>query len=501
MSINIFYVFLLVTNIVYIRAENCKLSDKCRLVDINGDDEWIKTSGHYRNIQDCIDDALPGDTCIIRSGRYHELLSIENKENLVIRGDLDYERPIIDGTIELSPIDSLKDDNVKDKSQEWNKEYINGKLVCTSEISIIDDKHPFQLFLRDDNNQNEFEMMTNARWPNALWNEKDSETGTPKVFYNEFWGKSDGNSTRGKMVDRAINGSSPLASSGLDMKGAMAILNVGFWNTFVKPVKEHNAGENFFTYEDDFGDIRFEPDKNQYYLDSSEILLDNPGEWYYNMNTRILKFMPWTDSCPSSNSGSVRGRVIDYSMTISKTDGLRISDIDFFASNIYAVPTLKNETQINELYLDSVRFKFASSSKRMLQDYNVPKITQIAGGFGGTIYIDNCEFVGAEGSALLFWGKNVKIRNNLFQWNDWSGQMGLKASGGFGTIYSGPHASDTEFADNTMWYNGASAGYRPGYGVQRPNHPKTINNLIIGQCAGNIMNDGVCIQIQVFKWH
>ena len=52
MSINIFFVFLLVVNIVYIRAENCKLSDKCRLVDINGDDEWLKTPGHYRNIQD-----------------------------------------------------------------------------------------------------------------------------------------------------------------------------------------------------------------------------------------------------------------------------------------------------------------------------------------------------------------------------------------------------------------------------------------------------------------
>ena len=170
---------------------------------------------------------------------------------------------------------------------------------------------------------------------------------------------------------------------------------------------------------------------------------------------------------------------------------MRISDLDFFSSNIYAEPELKNETQINELYLDSVNFKFPSSSKRMLQDYNVPKITQIAGGYGGTIYIDNCEFFGAEGSALLFWGKNAKIRNNLFKWNDWSGQMGLTYSGGFGTVYSGPHASDEEFSRNTMWYNGASAGYRPGYGVQRPNHPKTLNNMIVTQCAGRIMNKRV----------
>ena len=484
-------------NIGYDLAENCELSNNCRLVDINGDEDWVKIPGHYKSIQDCINDASSGDTCLVRSGRYHEVISIDNKDNLVIRGDLDFERPVIDGTIDLNPGSNLHENGIGINTVEWNEEYIDGNIVCSGEISIVDDNHPFQLFLKENENQSEPEMMTNARWPNALWSEKDSETGTPKVFYNEFWGKSDETSTRGKMVDRAINGSSPLATSGLDVKGAMAILNVGFWNTFVKPVTNHNPGDNFFTYDDDFGDIRFEPEKNQYYLDSSEALLDNPGEWYYNMKTNTLRFMPWSNSCPSSNSGSVRGRVIDYSMIISKTDGLRISDIDFFASNIYAVPALKNETQINELYLDSVNFKFPSSSKRMLQDYSVPKITQIAGGFGGTIFIDNCEFTGAEGSALLFWGKNVKIRNNLFQWNDWSGQMGLTASGGFGTIYSGPHASDTEFAENTMWYNGASAGYRPGYGVQRPNHPKTINNLIVGQCAGNIMNDGVGIQIQV----
>ena len=83
----------------------------------------------------------------------------------------------------------------------------------------------------------------------CLTADKNEQTGTPDVFYNEFWGKSDGTSDRGKMVDRKVDGVSPLAETGLDMKGAMAVLNVGSFNTFVKPVKDHNAGDDFFTYD------------------------------------------------------------------------------------------------------------------------------------------------------------------------------------------------------------------------------------------------------------
>jgi hypothetical protein len=293
------------------------------------------------------------------------------------------------------------------------------------------------------------------------------------------------------MVDRKVNGVSPLADSGLDMKGAMAVLNVGSFNTFVKPIEDHNAGDDFFTYEDDFGDIKFVPEHNQYYLDSTEALLDNPGEWYYNMTTNTLKFMPWTGSCPDSSSDAVRGRVMDYAMEITKTDGIIVSDMDFFASNIKAVATSNHDVEINEIYLDSLNFKYPSSSKRMLHDYSVPKITQVVGQNLGTISINNCEFFGAEGPALHYWGKDAKVYNNLFQWNDWSGQMELHKNGGDGTVYTGSKSKDEEFIGNTLWYNGASAGFRPG------ETPKITNNLIIGQCNGEIMSDGAGVQIQV----
>ena len=477
----LFRAFCFLNSPYLIAGEDCELIDNCRLVDINGSDDWVNIDGHYRSIGDCIEETNEGDTCLIRPGNYHEEIKINDKNNIAIRGDTDFGRPTIDGTVELIP-----------KASEWETDLINERTVCIGEIDISDDKHPFQLFLEDSGKSGELNMMTNARWPNALWTDKDSETGTPLVFYNDYWGKSDESSTRGKMVDRKENGISPLAASGIDMKGAMAILNVGSWNTFVKPVKDHNAGDDFFTYDDDFGDnLHFKPDHNQYYLDSSEALLDNPGEWYYDMTTSILKFMPWSGSCPDINDFKVRGRVVDYGIEVIKADGLYISDIDFFASNIKAVATKTPKPEINEFYLDSCNFDFPSSSKRMLQDYSVPKITEIVGKQNGAISIVNNKFIGAEGSPLSFWGKDAKVQNNLFQWNDWTGQMLLKASGGFGTIHGASEQIKEEFSGNTLRYNGAESGYHPG------EQPIIMNNLVIGQCIGEILNDGSGIQLQV----
>ena len=88
----------------------------------------------------------------------------------------------------------------------------------------------WQLFVDD-------EMMTNARWPNGLWSDRT-------VFLNKHWAKSDKNSTHGKMVD---SGEKNLAGSGLNATGAMAILNIGSFNTFTATVKDHAPGQNVFT--------------------------------------------------------------------------------------------------------------------------------------------------------------------------------------------------------------------------------------------------------------
>ena len=93
-----------------------------------------------------------------------------------------------------------------------------------------------QLFIDD-------EMMTNARWPDALWKDRT-------VFDVSYWAKSSASSTRGEMFD---DGTKDLAGSRLDATGAMAILNVGSFNTFTARVERHLPGLPNFSYDDTFG--------------------------------------------------------------------------------------------------------------------------------------------------------------------------------------------------------------------------------------------------------
>ena len=155
------------------------------------------------------------------------------------------------------------------------------------------------------------------------------------------------------------------------MTGAMAILNIGQYNTFVKPVILHEPGTNNFTYDDDFGNILFKAKNGQYYLDSSLELLDNPGEWHYTQNSKMLRFMPLDGECPPGDSNRIRGRTIDYAIDTSNTDGITIANMTFFASNVYS--------ESKNIHLDSLNFLFPSSSKRMLGSFQLPKWTQLKG--------------------------------------------------------------------------------------------------------------------------
>ena len=230
----------------------------------------------FATIKTCIDALTnPGDECHIRIGRYHHPeYQIYGKigspsHPMIIRG-YQNEIPIIDGTIPLTP------------KAGWNAG-ING--IYSAQLS----QDIWQLFV-------DGEMMTNARWPNALWSDKT-------VFLNKYWAKSATSSTRGRMDD---NGDLELAGSGLNATGAMAILNIGSFNTFTAIVKDHTPGQNFFTYPDTFGDIKFKASHNQYFLEDKLEFLDNAGEWFYDKSTKTVYVKTLDGKSPE---GRIRGKV------------------------------------------------------------------------------------------------------------------------------------------------------------------------------------------------
>ncbi|KAL9965294.1 hypothetical protein ACROYT_G029071 [Oculina patagonica] len=415
----------------------------------------------FATIRACVDALTsPGDECQIRKGHYHEAgFVISGKQGtssqpIIIRGYQD-EVPVIDGTIPLTPA--------------------AGWVVDTNRIySAVIDQNIWQLFVRKGK---KMEMMTNARWPNALWSDKS-------VFSNDNWAKSADTSERNKMID---NGDKDLAGMRWSAKDAMAVLNIGSFNTFAAKVKSHTRGQNFFTYDDTFDDFKFKPSHNQYFLEDKFDFLDNPGEWFYNKNNGTV-YVKTPDG--ASPAGRIRGKVQTYAFTISNCRHLHFKQLEFFGTTLRAPkPSRARREIIDGLSFDSINFNFPSYSKRMLGIPDPPQWTEIHPNRGNSFKLVNCIFYGTDGAALQYSGTGVEIKNNLFEYNDWSVVLSKKKHGGLGTVIS--EGVNDQFIRNTMRFNGASNGYRPN----KPN-PVVRLNRIHDQCWGNIQRDGASIQFQ-----
>ena len=88
-------------------------------------------NGDFSTIQNCVNNATAGDSCLIKAGRYHEEVEIKNKNDITIMG-YGNERPVVDGTVTLT------------NSQNGGKWKMNAKTgVCSGKIK----NDVFQLFL------------------------------------------------------------------------------------------------------------------------------------------------------------------------------------------------------------------------------------------------------------------------------------------------------------------------------------------------------------------
>ncbi|CAL4155817.1 unnamed protein product, partial [Meganyctiphanes norvegica] len=437
----------------------------------NDNNSGIGAEDAFRTIQCCIEKlklSEPGDECRIRSGRYHEVVDTSGLKGThdkpFIIGGYGDERPIWDGTVPIQP-------------ESWSFNETTG--ICSA--SIQDDI--FALLLDDD-------LLTPARWPNALWSDKT-------IFNNSHWGHCDKDSSYGHIID---DGYADLAESGIDATGSMAILNIGSWQTYVRPVLTHTSGSPDFTYNHDMRNLGWSVKHNQYYLEASLSLLDAPEEWFYDKATKILYFIPKEGVCPDPKSTTLRGRTIDYGLVIKDTTWLKISNMTFLAANINGYSTawankgaIKN-TRINEIHLDSLKFKFPSSSHRMLGSTDEPKYTRLismahyrGSKVRGHVSVVNCTFEGSEGSALVHDGINNYIHNNFFAYNIFTGQIIDGEVTGGGVIHGNGY--EEIVSQNTLMYNGGSEGIRPG-------HTSTVKlNHMVGHCAGKNQNDGSAIQV------
>ena len=417
----------------------------------------------FETVSDCVK-ALknPGDECQIHEGTYREDITVSGlrgtKENpIVIRG-VPGERPSFDGTVDITPVDGS-----------WK---VDGDIYYGEITQQI-----WQLFFDD-------LMMTNARWPDANWSEKTVFDG------GNHWERTSMTSIRGKIVDKGTG----LQESGKDMTGAMAVLNIGSWNTFVAKVDHHEAGQNYFTYDDTFGKIKFNLRLGRYFIEDKLELLDSPEEWFFDKSTAMLYFIP-PKNADISPTTQLRGKVQTYALTITDSQHVVLKDLDFFGTTLQAIPSFDEGTYVDNIKLDSLNFNYPCASKRMLLDNKVTQCTNIDGrkrggvprtNSGSFTFLNNV-FHGADGVPLSYTAAQSRLENNLFSYNDWTSANSLVGDGGHATIEA-LSRNDTVIR-NTLLYNGEGHGIRPGF------QPTVKLNRVIGQCWGLQQNDGSGIHL------
>merc|ERR1712003_90338 len=320
-------------------------------------------------------------------------------------------------------------------------------------------------------------MMTNARWPNAKWSDKSVFDGV------NHWSKvANKLSRKGKIT----NYNDDLKNSGLNMTGAIGILNIGSWNSFMAKIDSHVPGSNEFTYTDTFGKYKQKWKKAIYYLEDKLELLDAPEEWFFDKDTKVLYFIPPAGKAFTEET-TLRGKVMSYAMKITDSYNVVIKNIDFFGATLKASCNSTTRKYINKLRFDSLNFNFPCASKRMLGDGT--------GRPDGKLYVNNRNYTffnntfhGADGKVLAYSGSNVLLDNNLFEYNDWTSTNSLVGDGGHSIV--GSYSVNDTMTRNTLRNNGDGVGLRPG----RENSVVSLND-ISGTCFGLQRSDGAGIQI------
>ena len=364
-------------------------------------------SSPWETISHGISQMGSSDILYVRQGIYHEDIIIDNLQGvdggLISIEGYPNESITIDGTVEIN------DSNW----QPYNN--VSGAYYLSQTENIT------QLFVDD-------QQMVNARWPNAQFND-DS------IFSWDTWAQGDEDSNSSDDIDDlSVQGSLVIDESvadpqGIDLANSIGILNIGSFKTETVKINTHiqNASSNdIITYNHDTSSDDESvyqttyKDKHHYYFFEGKVdLLDTNNEWFYNPLDDILYLYPDDGQNPAGRN--IRGKIRDYSITISNSNYIKIKNINFFATTI----KLENSDYVT---IEECNFYYPSASSRMLgltDGLGSPNVTAIGTGSGASVDANNCTikkclFENAEGEALRIYGDNNIIENNYFHHIDYS---------------------------------------------------------------------------------
>ena len=413
----------------------------------------------FLTISHAISQISAGDIIYIRGGTYHENVQIDNIDatsgNETLIQNYNNEQVIIDGTIGIT--------------NTWADDTIGGvqvKKVQSFTQSVT------QLFVG--NNQ-----MVMARWPNAQFSDLS-------IYDHDNWaeGEETGSNDGSFLIDETYED-----PGALSLTNSIGILNVGSFRTFNRRINSHTqqSGDDVITYTTPIGNSGIGggltnngeiKDKHHYFFfEGKKEFIDADNEWFLDTANDVLYLKP-ASGVDLSNT-PIRGKVRDYSITITGSEHLKIRGLTFFATTIHASGS-------NNLEITECNFYYPSHSKRMLGDLNGANVTTFGTGSGNTARVDSstvsgCLFINTEGEALVVRGDNNTIKNSYFRNIDWSA---TELNGLMVTVYI--DGTSNTFTENEIYHTGASATVWPG--------EESIFSYNIVSSTGHAQSDGSVFQ-------
>lgn len=461
----------------------------------NGSDHNDGSAAHpFKSIEKAAKAMKPGDVCWLRNGRYQTTTVLQG-----LKGTADApmvfkpwpgERAVMDGTTKLPARWSKWKNGIykmKLKNPAW-------QLFCGSELVYV------------------------ARWPNAsfddgsIWRMEECMRFTDREFNK---GKFRGRTTDGVICDRTpephdigaddegavklkirkdIN-QTTLAKTKIDFTGAVAVLNIGHWLTWARPITDHKAGRNWFEY--DRAGTRMSKYVAYYILGLPA--LDRPNEWWYNAKTKTAYFRAPGDKNP--NHLPISGKTRDFSLKLVDCSYLVFQGLEFFASTF-------SMNGCDHVAIEDSSLTYPSTHKFMLGHFgwfhesnadpeeekqkrrrsSANVMTHIVNEGEGPFHnaVRNCEIAFANSPAINIDSPGSMLENCYIHDIEWD----VNSGGGSGSIPAGRGAI---IRRNTIHSGGNSEGIRPNSGsIVEYNRLWNMGNL---QHDGSAINIGTGAQI------
>ena len=425
----------------------------------NGSDEWEGTwSCPKASLSDALNDSVSDDEIILYSGRYHENVTVDNKDNLLIRAAEDA-RVVFDGTKSITgELDGV-----------WGAADSDG----IQEVTLSEDG--WQLFLA-------YEEQVPARWPNAQFSDET-------VFNRSYWAEgtltgSNNAYTKGWLTDAGPETSvhsglnETINATGLNPVGAIAVMNLGSFRTNSRVITDWNSANGTFAY--DGTGVGWKTKHHAYFLEGKRELIDADGEWWFDNPNNKLHYK--TPSGQDANNLDLRVKVQPFAIGVENSDGVTIQGIDFFGTTV-------NFNECDGCSITNSTLEYPSTSKRGLGIAGESEDDRWMTRFyrSTNSFVDNISITNTDGGAIEFQGSagqshNNTVNNSYFHAIDWSAadQKGLMV-----TIYEG--GRDMYFTNNTVHLTGASSVLSIG------DAPKVFYNQVWD--VGHLQTDGAVVQI------